>query len=99
MGRLHRGPRATVIEGYATIFAEVDEQLAAAPTRVVVVPMGVGALAAAVVAHYSARAAVVVGRTVDAPRAGSIRPRPARRSFVPGPHDSIMAGLNCGTVS
>ena len=27
------------------------------------------------------------------------RPPPARPVDVPGPHDSIMAGLNCGTVS
>src|SRR5437763_1955314 len=45
----------TVIEGYATIFAEVDAQLAE-PPEVVVVPMGVGALAAAVVRHFAARA-------------------------------------------
>ena len=46
---------AWVIEGYSTIFAEVDEALerdgGAAPD-VVVVPIGVGALAAAAVRHY-----------------------------------------------
>src|SRR5262249_25097264 len=43
-----------VIDGYATIFAEIDEQLAIAgapPPDVVLVPMGVGALAAATVEH------------------------------------------------
>jgi len=51
---------AHVIDGYATIFAEVDQQLGAAAPDVVVVQMGVGALAAAVVAHYANVATVVV---------------------------------------
>ena len=33
------------------------------------------------------------------PRAACARPRPASPVEVPGPHDSIMAGLNCGMVS
>src|SRR5262249_26254104 len=50
----------TVIDGYSTIFAEVDEQLAdGAPPDLVVVPMGVGALTAATVAHYAARSTIV----------------------------------------
>ena len=72
---------AWVVEGYATIFWEVDAQLAArgeeAPD-VVVIPVGVGGLAAACVLR-----SLKVGHIVT----------------VPGPHDSIMAGLNCGTPS
>ena len=88
----------TVIEGYETIFAEVDAQLADAPPEVVVVPMGVGALAAATVHHYAARATVVVVEPLSA--ACGLRSAEAGRPVeVPGPHDSIMAGLNCGMVS
>ncbi len=88
----------TVIEGYETIFAEVDEQLAGASPEVVVVPMGVGALAAAVVAHYSASATVIVVEPASA--ACGLRSAEAGAPVaVPGPHDSIMAGLNCGMVS
>ncbi len=88
----------TVMEGYSTIFAEIDEQLADAQPDVVVVPMGVGALAAAVVQHYAGRATIVVVE----PRSAACGLRSAeagRPVVVPGPHDSIMAGLNCGTVS
>ncbi|MCU1465746.1 MAG: pyridoxal-5-phosphate-dependent enzyme beta subunit [Actinomycetia bacterium] len=88
----------TVIEGYATIFAEVDEQLATAPPDVVVVPMGVGALAAAVVRHYADHATVIVVEPLSA----ACGLHSAAAGFpveVPGPHDSIMAGLNCGMVS
>jgi diaminopropionate ammonia-lyase len=88
----------TVIEGYATIFAEIDAELAAAPPEVVVVPMGVGALAAAVIQHYGAQATIVVVEPLSA--ACGLRSAEAGHPvLVPGPHDSIMAGLNCGMVS
>ena len=72
---------AWVVEGYATIFWEVDDQLAARGEEgpdAVVVPIGVGGLAAACVLR-----SLHAGRIVT----------------VPGPHHSIMAGLNCGTPS
>jgi len=87
-----------VIEGYDTIFAEVDEQLGGAPLDLVVVPMGVGALTAAVVAHYSSRAMVIAVEPVSA-ACGLASARAGHPAFVPGPHRSIMAGLNCGAVS
>jgi diaminopropionate ammonia-lyase len=94
-----------VIDGYATIFAEVDEQLAARDARapdVVVAQMGVGALAAATVGHVRAAPgegpAVVVVEPLTA--ACGLRSAEAGQVVeVPGPHRSIMAGLNCGTVS
>jgi diaminopropionate ammonia-lyase len=89
---------ANVIAGYTTIFAEVDEQLGDDPVDLVVVPMGVGALTAAVVAHYSDHAAVVAVEPLTA-ACGMASARAGAPAFVPGPHDSIMAGLNCGTVS
>ncbi len=99
-----RVPRR-VVEGYSTIFWEVDEQIAAAglpqPTTVAV-QMGVGSLAAATVLHYRtgdrARPLLVGVEPADAAcvlesvRAGHL-------TEVPGPHRSIMAGLNCGLPS
>jgi diaminopropionate ammonia-lyase len=87
-----------VIDGYSTIFIECDEQLAGAQPDVVVVQLGVGALAAAVVRHYAGRAAIVGVEPVSAAchlesaRAGT-------PVTVPGPHSSIMVGMNCGNVS
>jgi diaminopropionate ammonia-lyase len=87
-----------VIDGYSTIFAEVDEQLAGDAPDVVVAQMGVGALTAAVADHYAARAAIVAVEPISA--ACGLRSAEAGRPVeVPGPHDSIMAGLNCGNVS
>lgn len=88
----------TVIEGYETIFAEIDAQLADDPPQIVVVPMGVGALAAAAVRHYASTAVMVVVEPLSA--ACGLRSAEAGVPVeVPGPHDSIMAGLNCGFVS
>jgi diaminopropionate ammonia-lyase len=87
----------TVIEGYSTIFAELDTQLVARP-EVVVIPMGVGALLAAAVQHYAARATIVAVEPVSA-ACGMQSAAAGHPVVVPGPHDSVMAGLNCGTVS
>ena len=95
-------PRA-VIDGYATILQEIDEQLVAlgAPQPdVVLVQNGVGALAAAVGAHHwgGVRPTLVSVEPDDA--ACMLESLAAGRIVtVPGPHRSIMAGLNCGTLS
>jgi diaminopropionate ammonia-lyase len=87
----------TVIEGYRTIFDEVDEQLDTVPD-LVVVPFGVGALTAAVVDHYAADA-LIVAVEPHAAAAGLRSAEAGHPVEVPPPHNSIMAGLNCGTVS
>jgi diaminopropionate ammonia-lyase len=96
---------AWMIEGYSTIFAEIDETLdrdGRAQPDVVVVPIGVGALAAAAVRHYWSLA----GRR---PRIVGVEPTSAAcvlESVTAGrivtlehPETSIMAGLNCATPS
>lgn len=88
-------PRS-VIAGYETIFAEADGQ--GSGPDVVVVQMGVGALAAAVVHHYAGRASVVVVEPETA-ACGLRSAESGHPVLVPGPHPSIMAGLNCGSVS
>jgi len=85
---------AWVIEGYATIFLELAPDLA---PDVVMIPVGVGALAAAAVRHF--RGPRLIG--VEPLRAACVLRsiQAGRLVTVPGPHDSIMAGLNCGTPS
>jgi diaminopropionate ammonia-lyase len=93
-----------VIDGYSTILWEVEDQLrerGEAGPDVVVVQIGVGALAAAVVAHFR--------RPGAQPKIVGVEPLSAACMLssieagqivsVPGPHDSIMAGLNCGEPS
>ena len=95
---------AWVIEGYGTVFEEIDEQLdGGARPGFVAVPIGVGALAAAVVRHYWS------GSASERPRLIGVEPTSAAcvlESVAAGdivtldhPQDSIMAGLNCATPS
>jgi diaminopropionate ammonia-lyase len=93
-----------VIEGYSTIFVEVDEALAAAALAqpdVVVVPVGVGAFMAAAVRHYRSRdhAPVIVGVEPSSANCVQVSTQAGALTTVPGPHPSMMVGLNCGTPS
>ena len=95
-----------VIEGYSTMLWEIDDELERrneAGPDLVVVQVGVGAFAAAVARHYCSPGAS------PRPKLLSVEPASADcllKSMeagsivsVPGPHDSIMSGLNCGRPS
>lgn len=96
---------AWIVEGYATLLLEVDAELAArghGPPDLVVVPVGVGSLAQAVVMHHRSRS------VTGAPAVLGVEPETAAcvlaslqagvtRSVPTGA--TVMAGLNCGTPS
>jgi diaminopropionate ammonia-lyase len=115
-----------IVEGYSTLFAELDAQLGTAdadPPALVVVPVGVGSLAQAAVVHYrsaAGRGGVTAegcpGRGQNsAPREPSsvtavlsVEPVAAAcllaslRAGAPvtiATAPTVMAGLNCGTIS
>jgi diaminopropionate ammonia-lyase len=82
-----------VVEGYSTMFHEMGDRT----PDLVMVQIGVGSLAAATALHYGSSSVVGVE-----PHDAAC----AKQSFeagepvtVPGPHRSMMAGLNCGTLS
>ncbi|WP_053202922.1 diaminopropionate ammonia-lyase [Jiangella muralis] len=98
-----RVPEAVVL-GYSTIFAEALHQLAAAlgpeaSIDVALAPVGVGAFASAAVRSLASGSCSVV--TVEPAAADCLWQSLAARErvTVPGPHESTMAGLNCGEVS
>ena len=95
-----------VIEGYSTMLWEIEEELTRrgeAGPDLAVVQVGVGAFAAAVTRHFlrpgSPRHPKLVA--VEPARADCLfrSVSAGRLVSVPGPHDSIMAGLNCGRPS
>jgi diaminopropionate ammonia-lyase len=95
-----------VIDGYSTILWEIDDELVnlgEEDPRLVVVQVGVGALAAAVVHHYRqpGRDPNLSILSVEPARAACMQAsiEAGRIVSVPGPHVSIMAGLNCGRPS
>ncbi|MEV3926919.1 pyridoxal-phosphate dependent enzyme [Actinomadura coerulea] len=92
-----------IVEGYSTLFTEIDEQLAeagAAPAGLVAIPVGVGSLAQAAVTHYRSRRSAPTLLAVEPDAAPCVlaslhRDRPL--TVRTGP--TTMAGLNCATPS
>jgi diaminopropionate ammonia-lyase len=95
-----------IVEGYSTLFHEIDQQLVDRRERgpeIVMVQIGVGSLAASVINHYRS------SETSPLPLIVGVEPLDAACAMkslakgepviVPGPHRSMMAGLNCGTLS
>ena len=91
----HPDPPVWVVEGYATLFRELDEQLSGRTVDAVLVPVGVGALACAAVRHFATSSVVAVEPADAACVLASLRA--GHPVTTPGPHRSVMAGLNCGT--
>lgn len=89
------GPAAWVVEGYATLFAEARAQ---ASYDLVLVPVGVGSLAAAAAQHAAATGVKVVGvEPADAAcLTASLASGHPTAVATPG---TIMAGLDCAEVS
>jgi diaminopropionate ammonia-lyase len=91
---------AWIVQGYQTLLDEVDIQLGGAPD-LVAVPVGVGSLAEAVVRHYRrpgpAHPSVL---SVEPDTAACVLASlTAGRATTVTTAATVMAGLNCGTVS
>lgn len=93
-----------IVTGYTTMLWEVEEQLAAdgRAAAVVVVPVGVGSLAHAVVDHFR-RAELAMPATVVAVEpdtaASLLASLAVDRATTVATGDTAMAGLNCPTPS
>ena len=81
-----------MIEGYATIGAEIGPE-----PDLVAVQIGVGSFAAAMVRRFAG--ARIVGVEPESAACALASIEAGEPVEVPGPHDSVMAGLNCGRVS
>lgn len=87
-----------IVAGYSTLFREIDAQAGAAGVDLVCVPVGVGSLAQAAVAHYQGRPPAILSVEPDSAACllASLR---AGRPVTVSTGATVMAGLNCGTVS
>src|SRR3954447_10879159 len=88
-----------VVEGYETIFHEADEQSGGVVPDVALIPIGVGSLAVAAAAHWPGERPRLVGLEPETAACALESIRAGAPVTVPGPHESIMAGLNAGTLS
>ncbi|MFF0269823.1 pyridoxal-phosphate dependent enzyme [Kribbella sp. NPDC004536] len=86
-----------IVAGYDTLFSEIDEQLPGVP-ELVVVPTGVGSLLQAALEHYRGRAKVLAVEPTTAACVGASL-KAGEPVSVDTSAPTIMAGLNCGTVS
>jgi diaminopropionate ammonia-lyase len=89
------GPAHDVIDGYATLFAEAAEQAA---FDTIVVPVGVGSLAAAAARHGAATGVTVIGVEPSTAACLTASLAAGRPSAVETP-GTVMAGLDCAEVS
>lgn len=94
-----------VIEGYTTIFWEIEDAIGAARgagPAALVIPIGVGALATAAVLWARStrlRRPMLIGvEPAEVPSMTS-SVEAGRPVTLPGPHRTIMSGLRCGTPS
>ena len=94
----YREVPAWVADGYGTIFAELEHQLHA-PIDLFTVQIGVGALASAAVRALRAPGRFVLGVEPADADCALRAVRDGEHARAPGPHHSVMVGLNCGSVS
>jgi diaminopropionate ammonia-lyase len=92
-----------IVEGYGTLFDEIDTQLGERAVHLIAVPTGVGSLLQAALQHYRTpppqqQPAILAVEPVTAAcvTASLAADRPIS---VDTSEPTIMAGLNCGTVS
>lgn len=93
-----------VIDGYSTLMFEIEDQeaeLGLSMATVVSAPMGVGALAVAMIAKFAEVEPRPVFIGGEPSNAASVLAaiESGRVVSIPGTHDTTMAGLNCGTAS
>jgi diaminopropionate ammonia-lyase len=94
----YRDVPAWVADGYGTIFAELEHQLHD-PVELVTVQIGVGALASATVRALARPGRFVLGVEPADADCALRAVRDGADARAPGPHHSVMVGLNCGSVS
>ena len=92
-----------IVDGYGTLFDEIDEQIGDRDIQLVAVPTGVGSLVQGALQHYRrpARQQPPAVLAVEPVTAACVTASLAagRRVSADTSEPTIMVGLNCGTVS
>ncbi|CAM1503559.1 Fc.00g011500.m01.CDS01 [Cosmosporella sp. VM-42] len=89
-----------IVDGYLTMFREVDQQLQSTSANLVIAPVGVGSFAQSVVSHFKQPGSSTTILTVEPDTAGCLWNSFRRGALtVERTTPTIMAGLDCGTPS
>ncbi|KAL4938840.1 tryptophan synthase beta subunit-like PLP-dependent enzyme [Aspergillus oleicola] len=92
-----------IVDGYSTMMVETDKQvreLTGSTVDMVVAPVGVGSFAQSVISYWRSREHTCATVTVEPDSAACLlRSLISKAPTTVSTKDTIMAGLNCGTVS
>ncbi|KHN98767.1 acetylornithine deacetylase [Metarhizium album ARSEF 1941] len=89
-----------IVDGYMAMLREIDSQLNGTRADLVISPVGVGSLAQAVVSHYKGKACKTAVMAVEPDTAACLyKSLRANRSVRVQTYSTIMAGLDCATLS
>ncbi|KAI6785276.1 Diaminopropionate ammonia-lyase-like protein [Emericellopsis cladophorae] len=89
-----------IVEGYATMLREIDEQLGDEHVDLVICPVGVGSLALSVLTHFKRENRRTAMLAVEPDTAACLWTSVARGEWTAiETTPTIMAGLDCGQVS
>lgn len=93
-----------IIEGYSTMLWEIEHDFASAqlePPTHVIVQIGVGSFAEAVIRHYGQAELrpLILGVEPLSTACALESVKAGKVISIPGPHKSIMAGMNCDSPS
>ncbi|KAF2673467.1 tryptophan synthase beta subunit-like PLP-dependent enzyme [Microthyrium microscopicum] len=92
-----------IVEGYSTMLREIDEQLNEQhlTASMIITPVGVGSLAQAVVSHYKSKASLQTSVITVEPESSPCLHESLKegKTVCVETSQTIMDGMNCGTVS
>ena len=92
-----------IIEGYSTLFWEIEKQLSDSKIDVILIQIGVGSLASAIIEFYKHEncngSPIILGIEPLGVACAKESVKVGKIVTINGPYNSIMAGMNCGTIS
>ena len=92
-----------IIEGYSTLCWEIEKQLLDSELDLILIQIGVGSLASAIIEFFkhkkNNKSPIILGIEPFGVACAKESVKAGKIITISGPYGSIMAGMNCGTIS
>lgn len=92
-----------IIEGYSTLCWEIEKQISNSKIDLILIQIGVGSLASAIIEFYKHEncngSPIILGIEPLGVACAKESVKAGKIVTINGPYKSIMAGMNCGTIS
>ena len=92
-----------IIEGYSTLCWEIEKQISNSKIDLILIQIGVGSLATAIIEFYKHEnyneSPIILGIEPFGVACAKESVKAGEIITINGPYNSIMAGMNCGTIS